>query len=123
MNKTKNQRLTPFSKRLRKEMTKEEKTLWYDFLKKSPETFNRQKVIGKYIVDFYCAKAKLVIEIDGAQHYEEDAKNIDQQRDTYLNEKGLRVLRFSNFDVRTNFEGVCLEILKYVPTASPWKET
>ena len=71
MNKTNNPNLTEYSKKLRREMTKEERHLWYDFLKPLPFTFHRQKVIGSYIVDFYCAKAKLVIELDGSQHYED----------------------------------------------------
>ena len=71
MNELANSKLTNISKVLRKNMTKEERHLWYDFLKKQKITFNRQKVIGDFIVDFYCASAKLVIELDGSQHYEE----------------------------------------------------
>ena len=74
MNGTNNAKLTKHSQRLRKEMTAEEKQLWYQFLKKTPFTFHRQKVIGAYIVDFYCAKAMLVIELDGTQHYETDGQ-------------------------------------------------
>ena len=95
-------------------MTKEECLLWYDFLKKLPATFNRQKVIGKYIVDFYCAKAKLVIELDGSQHFEDGGLASDKIRDAYLKEKGLTVLRYSNYDVNTNFEGVCADIKKHI---------
>ena len=95
-------------------MTKEECRLWYDFLKKLPATFNRQKVIGKYIVDFYCAKAKLVIELDGSQHFEDGGLASDKIRDAYLKEKGLTVLRYSNYDVNTNFEGVCADIKKHI---------
>ena len=68
MNKTNNSRLTGNAQKLRREMTEEERHLWYDFLKGLPVTVNRQKVIGRYIVYFYCAEAKLVIEIDGTQH-------------------------------------------------------
>ena len=84
------------------------------FLKKLPATFNRQKVIGKYIVDFYCAKAKLVIELDGSQHFEDGGLASDKIRDAYLKEKGLTVLRYSNYDVNTNFEGVCADIKKHI---------
>ncbi len=74
MNEKKNSNLTEFSQNLRNNMTKEESHLWYDFLKKLPITVNRQKVIGRYIVDFYCAEAQIVIELDGSQHYESKAK-------------------------------------------------
>ena len=115
MNKTGGAELTAHSKVLRKKMTKEERHLWYDFLKSLPITINRQKVIGNYIVDFYCAKARLVIELDGAQHYEEAGKQSDLRRDKYLTGLGMTVLRFSNLDINRNFQGVCLEILKYLP--------
>ena len=80
MNQTNNPRLKPFAQKLRREMTKEERHLWYDCLKKLPVTFNRQKVIGSYIVDFYCASAKVIIELDGSQHYEENGKAADEKR-------------------------------------------
>ena len=95
-------------------MTKEEKHLWYDFLKKLPVTVNRQKVIGKYIVDFYCAEAGLVIELDGSQHYEDDKKFSDIERDKYLNELGLTVLRYSNLEINQKFESVCADIENYI---------
>ena len=118
MNETSNFRLTKNSQTLRKNMTKEERHLWYDFLKGQSTTFNRQKVIGDYIVDFYCAKAKLVIELDGWQHYEEEGKEKDLKRDSYLAELGLKVLRYSNYDVNSNFDGVCADILKHLSTSS-----
>ena len=114
MNQTNNPNLTVFSKKLRKEMTKEERRLWYDFLKSLPVTVNRQKVLGSYIVDFYCAQAKLVIELDGSQHYDDEGRSSDQTRDQYLQSLGLTVLRFSNYDVAKNFSGVCTEILKCI---------
>ena len=114
MNEIKNSRLTPYSRKLRTDMTKEERHLWYDFLKCLPQTVNRQKVIGKYIVDFYCASAKLVIELDGSQHYEQVGKEYDAERDAYLFSLGLTVLRYSNLDVSQNFEGVCTDILKHL---------
>ena len=95
-------------------MTKEEKHLWYDYLKpnrqKSGVAFNRQRVIGGYIVDFYCPKAKLVIELDGSQHYEEDALLYDEKRTAYLNQHGIIVLRYSNRDIHTRFKEVCDDI-------------
>ena len=102
------------AQRLRKEMTAEEKKLWYTFLKKLPVTINRQKVIGQYIVDFYCAKAKLVIEIDGSQHYEEKGIRSDKVRDEYLNSLGLTVLRYTNKEINSNFKNVCQDIWNYI---------
>ena len=85
-------------------MTGEERHLWYDFLKNLPQTVNRQKVIGNYIVDFYCSSNKLVIEIDGSQHYEDAGKKVDKERDEYLNKLGIKVLRYSNRDINQNFK-------------------
>ena len=95
------------AKSLRQNMTPQERHLWYDFLCKYPVRFQRQKTIGSYIVDFYCCKAQLVIELDGSQHYEENAKRYDTVRTEYLESLGLRVLRFLNSDVDRHFEGVC----------------
>ena len=92
-------------------MTKEERHLWYDFLKGLPITVNRQKVIGPYIADFYCAQKKIVIELDGSQHYEDEGRTKDIERDDYFRENGIKVLRYSNIDVNRNFEGVCQDIL------------
>ncbi len=112
MNPTSNPKLKPFAQKLRHEMTKEERHLWYDFLKPLPVTFNRQKVIGPYIVDFYCASAKLVIELDGSQHFEGAGTAVDRARDEYLAGLGLHVVRYSNLDVNQNFSGVCEDILR-----------
>ena len=79
-----NKQLVPLAKQLRKEMTKEERHLWYDFLRGYPIRFSRQKVLGKYIADFYNAKAKLVIELDGSQHYENDNMQKDTERTDFL---------------------------------------
>lgn len=95
-------------------MTKEERHLWYDYLKYLDVTVNRQKVIGKYIVDFYCASAKLVIEIDGSQHYSKKGVSDDKERDHYLKQLGLTVIRYSNKDINQNFNGVCEEINKII---------
>ena len=81
MNKRHDSELTRIAQRLRKNMTKEERHLWYDFLKKLSVTIHRQKVIGQYIVDFYCASAKLVIEIDGSQHYRQENMEADVIRE------------------------------------------
>ena len=114
MNQTNNKDLKIFSQSLRTGMTKEEKHLWYDFLKKLPYTVNRQKIIGNYIVDFYCAKAKIVIELDGSQHYELEAKEKDKERDRYLNSLGIKVLRYTNIELHKNFDGICKDILKNI---------
>ena len=100
----------PKAKALRKNMTKEERHLWYDFLRGYPVKFYRQKVMGKYIVDFYCAKARLVVELDGSQHYEEVGKQYDAERTAYLKEYGVSVLRIPNNEVNQNFRGVCAYI-------------
>ena len=95
-------------------MTAEEKHLWYDFLKKLPLTVNRQKNIGNYIVDFYISSANIVIEIDGLQHEMKENKLSDEKRDKYLENLGIRVLRYSNADINKNFNIVCDDILKYL---------
>ena len=102
-----NTQLTPLAKQLRRNMTREERHLWYDFLRTYPVRFLRQKVLGHYIVDFYCAKAGLVIELDGSQHYEPDAVKKDAERTAFLEQYGLRVLRIANNEVNENFTGVC----------------
>lgn len=118
MNKKYNKELTGLSKNLRNNMTKEERHLWYDFLKALPVTVNRQKVIGKYIVDFYCASAKIVIEIDGSQHFSDYGSRKDKERDLYLKEQGIKVLRYTNLDISKNFDAVCADILHYINTSS-----
>ena len=88
-------------------MTKEERHLWYDFLRFYPTKFLRQKILGKYIVDFYCAEAKLIVELDGSHHYEDRGMEQDTQRTAYLEQYGVRVLRIPNNEVNQNFSGVC----------------
>ena len=102
-----NKDLVPLAKQLRKEMTKEERRLWYDFLRGYPVRFSRQKVLGKYIADFYSAKARLVIELDGSQHFEESNLAKDAERTAFLEAYGLRVIRIPNNEVNNNFQGVC----------------
>ena len=105
-----NKELTPLARQLRREMTKEERHLWYDFLRTYPVRFSRQKVLGRYIVDFYSAKAKLVIELDGSQHYGAEQVAKDAERTAFLNGYGLQVVRIPNHEVSENFEGVCAYI-------------
>ena len=105
-----NPELVPLARNLRKEMTREERKLWYQFLRHYPVRFYRQKVLGKYIADFYCAKAKLVIELDGSQHYEEQGQEKDAFRTQYLEGYELEVLRIANNQLTENFEGVCTYI-------------
>ena len=107
MDRKHNNALVPYAKALRKDMTKEERHLWYDYLKSHSVRFVRQKVLGKYIVDFYSAKAKLVIELDGSQHYEEKAQAYDAARDMYLQAYGLSIIRIPNSEINDNFDGVC----------------
>ena len=102
--------LTTNARTLRKSMTKEERHLWYDFLRNYPIKFTRQKVLGKYIADFYCAKANLVVELDGSGHYEDVGLMNDEKRTQYLEQYGIKVIRISNLDVLKNFEGVCMYI-------------
>ena len=114
MNILHNAKLTENAKILRKNMTKEERHLWYDFLKQLPVTVHRQKTIGNYIVDFYIAEAKLVIELDVSQHFEEDGIKRDEARNGYLQAQGLTILRYANSDVNQNFQGVCQDILNHI---------
>jgi very-short-patch-repair endonuclease len=102
-----NSLLTGRSQTLRKNMTKEERLLWNCFLKKYPLQFRRQYVIGNYIADFYCHKAKLVVELDGSGHYEQKAIQRDIARTQYLESQGLQVLRFTNLEVTRQFRCVC----------------
>ena len=110
MAKISNSKNTGNAQRLRREMTKEERHLWYDFLKPAGIQAHRQKTIGPYIVDFYIASAKLVIELDGTQHFEETGHAADAVRDAYLQQQGMTVLRYGNTDVNQNFRGVCEDI-------------
>lgn len=95
------------SQQLRTNATKEERRLWYDYLREYPVQWKRQKVIGTYIVDFYCDKAKLAIELDGSQHYEDDNLEYDRSRTDYLNSVGVEVIRFTNTDISQRLRGVC----------------
>ncbi len=104
---------------LRKNMTREERHLWYDFLKSYPVRIHRQYVFEKYIADFYCHQAKLVIELDGSQHYTEEGLEYDRQRTAYLESKGIRVLRISNLDVQREFRPVCDYVDRIIQSRMP----
>ena len=114
MQRTHDKNKNTFARELRNNMTKEEKHLWYDYLKPYHQQFHvvflRQKIVGDYILDFYCPKAKLAIELDGSQHYQEEAVIYDRQRTEFLNQLGISVLRYSNRDIHTRFEEVCNDI-------------
>ena len=99
-----------FAKELRKNMTPWERKLWYEFLRIYPVRFQRQKAIGEYIADFYCAKARLVVELDGGGHYDPQAMRNDEMRTKALQAHGLKVIRFCNLDIDRNFYGVCTVI-------------
>ena len=106
--------LLPLAREARKAMTPWERHLWYDFLRSYPIKCYRQRIIGLYIADFYCAKAKLVIELDGSQHYTKESQEYDRARTAYLEALSLKVIRFSNSDVDRNFLGVCTCIDKTI---------
>ena len=103
-------KLIPRAKELRKDATKQENHLWYDFLRGYPVRFQRQKAIDHFIADFYCHAAKLIIELDGAQHYDEQGLARDKERTAILSEYGVAVLRFSNTEVENDFRRVCTVI-------------
>ncbi len=95
------------SRELRKNMTSEEKKIWYQFLRKYEYPVARQYVLGDYIADFYCAKARLIIEIDGAQHYDEAGQNYDAERTRFFETYGLEVIRLTNLQVNKQFRECC----------------
>ena len=114
MNELYNPELIKNAKALRKAMTKEERKLWYTFLKYLPCKFVRQKVIGRYIADFYCPEKKLVLELDGSQHFEEKQERYDHERTEFFRENGITVVRFSNYELSKDFEKVKNTILYYL---------
>ena len=109
-----NFKLRDVSRNLRKNMTKQEKHLWYDYLSKYSVRWYKQRIIDNFIVDFYCSKAGVAVELDGSQHYTEQGEAYDKERTAILESYGIKVIRFSNNDVDNNFEGVCMEIDKVV---------
>ena len=110
MNVPKNNDMLPRARELRKAMTPQERKLWYLFLQKHPVKFYKQRIISSFIVDFYCASAKLVIELDGSQHYTDQGIAYDDERSDILMSYGLRVLRFTNQQVDNEFNAVCMMI-------------
>ncbi len=121
-----NKKIVPTARMLRKCMTNEERHLWYDYLREYPIRFSRQKVLGKYIADFYSAQAKLVIELDGSGHDTIKGIRYDEERTAFLEGYGLSVIRISNYDINTNFDGVCEyihEIVKQVIGEDPFEES
>lgn len=107
------------AKELRKNMTPWERKLWYDFLRGYPIRFQRQKAIENYIAAFYCAKARLVIELDGGGHYDEEQAKRDADRTQKLEAMNITVLRFCNTDIQNNFTGVCEAIDRVVRRSLP----
>ena len=101
---------------LRRNMTKEERHLWYDCLRFCRPRFRRQEIIGSYIADFYCHQAKLIIELDGSQHYDPKEIEYDDRRTAYFHSLGITVFRFSNADINGNFRGVCTAVWNYLDT-------
>ena len=108
-----NKKNIPLARALRRNMTPWERKLWYQYLSKYPIRFQRQKAIGDYIADFYCAKAKMVIELDGGGHYEEGQAKADGLRTACLERMNLRVIRICNADIDKNFRGVC-ELIDHI---------
>ena len=110
----KNKKLLNIARILRRNMTRQEKHLWYDYLRYYPIKIYKQRIIDSFIADFYCHSARLVIEIDGSVHYTKQGRERDQERTEILEKYGICVLRFSNSDVDDNFEGVCYMIDKII---------
>ena len=114
-----NKKIAPNAKALRKNMTKEERHLWYDFLKDHPLHFYRQRIIGNYIVDFYCPSYKFAIELDGSQHFDDEGKRKDAERTAFIEGRGISILRIPNNEVMSNFRGVCEYIESLLTPQSP----
>ena len=112
-----NRKQKQLRRNLRTEMTKAEHVLWYYLRGRqiNSHKFRRQASIGRYIVDFYCAEAKLVVEVDGDTHFEPEAEKYDQEREKYINSKGVKIIRFTNLDIYNNIEEVVKEIMKQCP--------
>lgn len=100
-------KVIPRARELRKKATKQEQHLWFGFLRNYPIRFQRQKTIDYFIADFYCHAARLVVELDGSQHYNAQGLIYDKERAAILEQCGVRVLRFSNLEVEHNFQGIC----------------
>ena len=110
--------LLSFARELRKYMTAQERHLWFDCLRYCRPRFRRQEIIGHYIADFYCHAARLVVELDGSQHFEKDALSYDAARSAYFCSLGICVMRFSNYDIEYRFAAVCEQIWQYLDDLS-----
>lgn len=108
------QKLIPRARELRKNMTRQERRLWYDLLRRLPVRFQRQKSTGGYILDFYCHEARLAIELDGGQHYTAEEIEYDAKRTAQLERFGLKIIRYSNADIDKNFPAVCEDASRQV---------
>ena len=117
-NTTYNKALKPYAQKLRREMTPEEKRLWYQFLNQLPFRAKRQQIINTFIVDFYIPSVRLVVEIDGSQHDEQEARKRSHERDAALDRLGIYVLRYSNSDINLRFRDVCEDILLHIRNLS-----
>ena len=122
MERKSNGKLVPLARQLRKNMTKEERRLWFDYLREYPRKFVRQKIVGRYILDFYCAQAKLAVEVDGSQHYEPAGAERDRERTKYLEGFGITVIRIPNNELMHNFRGACEYIDLHVKRRMSLKE-
>jgi very-short-patch-repair endonuclease len=109
-----NAALTPRARELRTNATRQENRLWYEYLRDYRPRFTRQRVVGSYILDFYCGAVKLAVELDGSQHFEPEAIRYDEIRTSFLNSLGIKVIRFTNSDVDESFEGICNNIAQQV---------
>ena len=109
-----NENLLTNARNLRRNLTKEERHLWYDCLRFCRPRFRRQEIIGNYIADFYCTQAKLVVELDGSQHYDPAQKAHDEMRTAYFCAHGITVLRFTNEEINKTFDSVCQHIWNYL---------
>lgn len=114
-----NAELTHLARQLRPNTTEEKRRLWYCFLRGHEARFSRQKVLGRYIADFYSAKAKLVIELDGSQHYDEENASKDKERTAFLEQYGLKVIRIPNNELNKSFRNVC----EYIDTTAKQRMT
>jgi len=99
---------------LRREMTEQERKLWFRYLRDFQKKFKRQVTLGYYIADFYCAEKKIAVELDGSQHYFPEGEDYDERRDEYIKKMGITILRYSNNDIDNNFEVVCRDIFDRV---------
>ncbi len=105
-----NKKLEKRAREMRKKMTPQEGVLWHNYLKIYPIKIFRQRIIENYIADFYCSKAKLIIELDGSQHFEENSMEYDKIRTEYFNSLGIKAIRFINDEIKHNFDSVCILI-------------